>query len=170
MTIDPLDPISGIPQVTRHHIRDVWQALRSGGAASLPESDRLLGDILQTHADDYGFDFSEADTVAPEDHPPEGEVNPFLHVSVHLAVERQLAEAEPREAVQFYNAMRRRQAGHHDTVHLIGAMYSALLYDVIHERRAFDMDRYRRLLHRCSALAPELVPQAVADAFDEDES
>jgi hypothetical protein len=171
VTPDPIDPMDPIRQVTRDQIRDVWQALRAGKAEALSAEDQLLGKILEDHADDYGLDFSAADVVAPADQPPESVVNPFLHVSVHLAVERQLAAADPREAVQFYNAMRAQQAGHHDTIHLIGTVFSALLFDVLQLRRPFDTERYRALLRQCAPMAPEAVPAAVDAAFDnEDEA
>ena len=51
------------------------------------------------------------------------DVNPFLHITIHTVIENQLEARDPIEVLQFYNAMRKKKCSHHDTIHLIGAIF-----------------------------------------------
>jgi len=59
-----------------------------------------------------------------------------------------LAEKDPIEVFQFYNAMRNRKCDHHETTHLIGVILTPLMFQVMNEQRPFDIDGYRSLLKK----------------------
>ena len=113
--------------------------------------------IMLDHRDDLFKDFAVADDYPDQDVDDENETNPFLHVTIHSIVEDQLAEKDPIEVVQFYNAMRKKQCTHHDTVHLIAAIFVPLMFGNMTEQESFDIDTYRVLLNKYKTRNPEKI-------------
>ena len=103
-------------------------------------------------------------SAGPFQFDPESEENPFLHIAIHLIVENQLENRDPIEVFQFYNSMRKKKASHHEAMHLIGAILAPLIFNVIQQKRAFDLDNYEALLKRYKTKKPE----KVWDALDKD--
>lgn len=102
---------------------------------------------------------SRKNALCCEDHEydPDTEVNPFLHIFFHAAVENQVTNRNPIEAYQFYNAMRRKKCSHHDAMHLIARILTPLVYDVIAEKKAFDLNTYKALLKKYKSRKPHKI-------------
>lgn len=110
------------------------------------EPDEADPDEVWEGADDYLDDEEEP------------EFNPFLHIAIHSVVENQLAERDPIEVFQFYNAMRKKKCPHHDTIHLIGMILTPLMFGVLQGEETFDPDIYKALLKKYKTRNPEKIP------------
>ena len=108
--------------LSRQHMYDLWQRAKSGDLEGVDEENRHIVQALQLHADEYHNIFEFADVTDDREFDPDSETNPFLHISLHAAVTRQIEQKDPVEALQFYNAMRKKKCSHHDALHLLGAI------------------------------------------------
>jgi hypothetical protein len=96
-----------------------------------------------------------ADLTYDHEYDPDTEFDPFLHVTIHSTVQAQLEQKDPIEAVQFYNAMRKKKYSHHDAIHLVGQILICLIFDVMKYKRPFDLEAYRKLLKKYKTRDPE---------------
>ena len=112
---------------------------------------------MRSHAAEFTNQFEFADLTYDHEYDPDREVNPFLHIYIHSVVETQLDTADPIEATQFYNAMRRKKCSHHDALHLIGAILAPLIFDVLLSAREFDLQTYRALLKKYKTRSPQKI-------------
>ncbi|MFC1788812.1 hypothetical protein ACFLZE_02735 [Thermodesulfobacteriota bacterium] len=63
----------------------------------------------------------------------------------------------PFEVFLFYNAMRKKKCSHHDTIHLIGAIFVPLMFDTMKHQKPFDNDRYVALLKKYKSRKPDKI-------------
>ncbi len=120
--------------------------------------ERLLAEIMLDHADEFFNQFEFSDVIGEHEFDPQSDTDPFKHVALHAVVENQLKSRDPVEAVQFYNAMRRKKCSHHDATHLLGAILLHFLVPVLeHKRGRFELDGYRRLLKKFKSRRPEKI-------------
>jgi hypothetical protein len=143
--------------LSRDYFHDIWQMAQKGDLDDLIPEERRLAQIMLDHRDDLFKDFAVADDYPDQDVDDENETNPFLHVTIHSIVEDQLAEKDPIEVVQFYKAMRKKQCTHHDTVHLIAAIFVPLMFGSMTEQESFDIGTYRKLLNKYKTRNPEMI-------------
>jgi len=141
--------------LSRDYIHDIWERAKKGDLEGLSTEEQRLAKILQEHEEEFFNEFEFSDLTSDHEYASEDEVNPFLHVYIHSIVENQLAERNPVEVYQFYNAMRNKKCGHHETTHLIGAILTPLMFQVMNERRPFDIDGYRNLLKKYKTRNPD---------------
>ena len=99
----------------RKFVIDAWRKHRAGEPLSALEATaaRLVG----MHPEYHAIIESPA-TYADRDYRPEhGDVNPFLHLSLHLAVAEQLAIDQPRGIVAHYERLRAARGDAHAALH-----------------------------------------------------
>ena len=77
----------------RRFLIDAWAKHRAG--APLSDLEKITAGLIALHPE-YHTAFEQPDRFAERDYAPEaGDVNPFLHLSLHLAVAEQLAINQP---------------------------------------------------------------------------
>lgn len=99
----------------RKFVIDAWRKHRAGEPLSALEATaaRLVG----MHPEYHAIIESPA-TYADRDYRPEhGDVNPFLHLSLHLAVAEQLAIDQPRGIVAHFERLRAARGDAHAALH-----------------------------------------------------
>lgn len=160
------DPAGELKEMSREHIHSVWEAAKNNRMDNLPDEDKLLARIMLEHEDEFFNNFEFADVLAEHVVDPESEVNPYLHITVHAVIEDQLKEKEPVEVYQFYNSMRNKKVSHHDTVHLIAAMITPLMFSIFKEKQEFDLDFYKSLLKKCKNKRPDRIPGFIDREFE----
>jgi hypothetical protein len=131
----------------------VWEIARTGDLSGLSPEDKKLAEIMLEH-EEFHNQFEIADVLSEHEYDPDKEINPFLHVTMHAIAETQLENSDPIEVYQFYNAMRKKKASHHDTVHLIGVVLAPLIWKTLREQRAFDPEEYRSRLKNLKYMKP----------------
>jgi len=142
-----------LKRLTGKRNRVVWEIAKTRDLSGLSAEDKKLAEIMLDH-EEFHNQFEIADVLSDHEYDPDKETNPFLHVTMHAIAETQLENRDPIEVYQFYNAMRKKKASHHDAVHLIGMVLAPLIWETLHEQRAFDLEEYRSRLKNLKYVKP----------------
>jgi hypothetical protein len=140
-------------KLTGERNRLVWEVAKTGDLSGLSPEDKKLAEIMLEH-EEFHNQFEIADVLSEHEYDPGKEVNPFLHVTLHVIAETQLENRDPIEVYQFYNAMRKKKASHHDAMHLIGLVLTPLIWKTLREQRPFDLEEYRSRLNKLKYVKP----------------
>ncbi len=146
---------------TRKHFHWLWEIAKTGNLESLSGEEKWMAKVMLEHKDQYFNQFEMADLTYDHEYDVDSEENPFLHITLHSAVERQLEAKDPIEAYQFYNSMRKKKVSHHDTIHLIGVILAPLMLKVMQERKVFDIDKYISLLKKYKTKRPSKIYESL---------
>ncbi len=160
------NPAEELKKLSREHIHAVWELAKNDQLDNMPDEERRLAQIMLEHEDEFFNSFEFADVLAEHDYDPESEVNPLLHITLHVVVENQLKEKEPIEVCQFYNSMRKQKVSHHDTVHLISGIIAPLMFSLIKDHQEFDMNLYSSLLKKCKSKRPDKIQDVIDREFE----
>jgi hypothetical protein len=152
-------------KLTRERSHFLWKIAKTGDLSTLSPEDKKLAEIMLEH-EEYHNQFEIADLLGEHEYDVDTEVNPFLHVTMHGIAENQLANRDPIEVYQFYNAMRKQKASHHDAVHLILAILVPLIYGVLKEKKVFDLEQYRSQLKSYKHMKPEKIFRSLGKEED----
>ncbi len=142
---------------SREHLHFLWEKAQNNDLEALSDEDRRLAKAMLLHEDEFFNVFEFADVLHDREFDPDTDVNPFLHITIHTAIENQLAAKDPIEVFQFYNAMRKKKCSHHDTIHLIGAILVPLMFDTMKNKEPFDNKRYVSLLKKYKLRKPDKI-------------
>jgi hypothetical protein len=141
----------------REHLHFLWEKAKNNDLDGLDDEDRRLAEAMLMHEDEFFNVFEFADVLHDREFDPNTNINPFLHITIHTAVENQLAAKDPIEVFQFYNAMRKKKCSHHDTIHLIAAILVPLMFDTMKNKAPFDNDRYVSMLKKYKSRKPDKI-------------
>jgi len=153
--------IKELRKQTRKHFHGLWEIAKAGNLESLSGEEKWLAKVMLEHKDQYFNQFEMADLTYDHEYDIDSEENPFLHVMLHSAVERQLEAKEPIEVYQFYNSMRKKKASHHDTIHLIAAIMTPLMLEVMQKLKEYDEDKYVSLLKKYKTKRPDKILESL---------
>jgi len=142
-----------LKKLTRERTRTVWEIAKTGDLSGLSPEDKKLAEIMLEH-EEFHNQFEIADILGEHEYDPDKEINPFFHVTMHVIAETQLENRDPIEVYQFYNAMRKKKASHHDAVHLIGVVLVPLIFTTLREQKAFDLEEYQSRLKKFKYMKP----------------
>ena len=160
------DSIKELRELTRKNLHALWEIAKNGNLDVLSGEQKWLAKVMLDHEDKYFNQFEMADLTYDHEYDVDSEENPFLHITLHAAVERQLEAKDPIEVYQFYNSMRKNKISHHDTIHLIAAILAPLMFNVMRQRKEFDLDKYKSLLNKYKNKRPGKIYESMQKAFD----
>ena len=143
-------------KLTRERAHLLWEIAKTGDLNTLSPEDKKMAEIMLEH-EEYHNQFEVADLLSEHEYDVENEVNPFLHVTMHAIAETQLGNRDPIEVYQFYNAMRKKKASHHEAVHLICAVLAPLIFETLKGKKVFDLEGYRSQLKSYKYMKPEKI-------------
>ena len=137
----------------RRALQEVWRRHLQG--EEMPAEEARLAGILADHQEfadawEPGAELEDKDILV-------GEVNPFLHVQIHLMVEGQVAGANPPEVSEVLDSLQKKGMSRHQAVHKVGKVLTLALHGSIREHRPFDSDAYVGALKK---IRPEDVSRA----------
>ncbi len=92
-----------------------WQKHRDGKATEPLET--LINQIILMHPEYHGLLDNPEANLDRDYLPEEGETNPFLHMSMHIAIHEQRGTGRPAGIEQFYQALSRKLADPHEAEH-----------------------------------------------------
>lgn len=96
---------------------DAWRKYRE--KQPLSGLEQTAAQLIAMHPEHQPV-LEASDTHLSRDYRPEqGDVNPFLHLSLHLAVAEQLAIDQPAGIVAHYERLRDRRGDAHEALHAI---------------------------------------------------
>lgn len=150
----------------REHFHFLWKKAKNNDLDGLDDEERRLAEAMLLHEDEFFNAFEFADVLHEREFDPDGDVNPFLHITIHTAVANQLAARDPIEVYQFYNAMRNKKCSRHDTIHLIGAIFIPLMFDTMKNKAPFDDDHYVSMLKEYKSRNPDKIWELLDSSDD----
>jgi hypothetical protein len=101
----------------RRFMSDAWRKYRAGEALSALE--QTAAHLAAMHPEYHAL-LEDPDAHIDRDYRPEqGDVNPFLHLSLHLAVAEQLAIDQPPGIVAQFQRLRAARGDEHAALHAI---------------------------------------------------
>ena len=111
----------------RSHFLNVWRKMAA--KASLQPMERILADVIGRH-DEYHALLDESDRALASDFAPDSHtINPFLHMSLHVALCEQLQTDRPQGVVKAYNAiLQKRRFDAHTVEHKMMDCLAASLW------------------------------------------
>ncbi|MEW6352901.1 MAG: DUF1841 family protein [Pseudomonadota bacterium] len=103
----------------RHILRqlfiDAWAKYRA--AEALEPLEKVIATVVREHPE-YHASLENADTALDQDYLPElGQSNPFLHMSLHIAVREQLAADRPAGILEIYQSLLNKYHDPHNVEH-----------------------------------------------------
>ncbi|MBI4293711.1 MAG: DUF1841 family protein [Betaproteobacteria bacterium] len=135
---------------TRDQVRQfffgTWAKYRSGQALAGMEP-MALGVIL-LHPE-YHAVLEAAERAADRDYSPEsGETNPFLHMSLHLAIEEQLSIDQPPGIRAAFDELLSRKTERHAALHAALECLGEALWRAQHDGTPLDAQAYIECMQR----------------------
>ena len=99
----------------RRFLLDAWRKRREKLPATPLET--IAADIVELHPEYHAL-LESGDAALGKDWTPEdGETNPFLHMSLHLAIEEQLSVDQPPGIRAAFDELLRRKSERHAAMH-----------------------------------------------------
>lgn len=129
---------------SRRFLSGAWTKHRAGGPLSALE--RTVVDIVAAHPE-YQRLLEDPDASVERDFPPElGAPNPFLHLSLHLAVAEQLAIDQPPGLRAQYERLRAAHGNEHDALHDVLECLGEVIWQAQRAGAAPDAELYLALV------------------------
>jgi hypothetical protein len=101
----------------RRFLIEAWRKSREGAPAS--DLEKLAARLVALHPE-YHAILEAPERHADRDYRPEsGEINPFLHLSLHLAVAEQLAIDQPPGIRAAFERLRQARGDEHAALHAV---------------------------------------------------
>ncbi|HVF64653.1 MAG TPA: DUF1841 family protein [Casimicrobiaceae bacterium] len=129
----------------RRFLVDAWTKFRAGQALSALET--RVAEIVSLHPE-YHAMLEHADRHLDRDwRPDEGTMNPFLHLSLHLAVAEQIAIDQPIGIRAQYERLKAR-ADEHDALHAVVECLGEVMWQAQRTQTAPDGELYLDCLRK----------------------
>lgn len=132
----------------REFLLEAWRKRRDGLPATPLEI--IAGDIVAMHPEYHPL--LDAPTVAAtrEWSPDGGETNPFLHLSLHLAIAEQLSIDQPPGIVALFERLSSRHGDRHSALHIVLECLAETLWRSQRDQTPLDGTIYLELLQRAA--------------------
>ena len=130
----------------RQFFFDVWAKYRAGQPLAGAEQPAL--DAVLAHPE-YHTMLDQPERYQDRDYLPEaGETNPFLHLSMHLAIAEQLSVDQPPGICERYQQLIKLHGDEMDAQHMIMECLGEMIWQVQRNQTAFDSAAYLHCLDR----------------------
>jgi hypothetical protein len=127
-----------IALLNRAYMAGVWQ--KANNNEDLTEDEEYLAEQMQAHPE-YEEIWSDKD-LAEHLFDPSREENPFLHVSLHVMLERQIASGEPPCVGRMVERLEALGEDPHEVRHALLRVLVQEMWEVMTRRQPFDVKRY----------------------------
>lgn len=136
----------------RQFLFDAWRKRRERLPATALET--LAADIVAMHPEYHALleaSGATLDAALERDWSLDGgETNPFLHLSLHLAIEEQLSIDQPPGIAAAFNILLAKSGNRHEALHAVLAALAETLWRSQRDGTPLDSALYRDLLHRAA--------------------
>jgi ABC-type uncharacterized transport system permease subunit len=130
----------------RRFLTDAWAKYRAG--APLSGLEKTASGLIAMHPE-YHATFEHPDRHVERDYTPEaGDVNPFLHLSLHLAVAEQLAIDQPPGIRAQFERLRAARGDEHAALHDVLECLGEVIWQAQRNRAPPDGQLYLDCLAR----------------------
>ena len=132
--------LAGMRTASRAFFREIWEKSQAGLPLSAEAA--RLAQAMREHPE-YREAWESADETGEDDYTING-VNPFVHLTMHVAVETQIAQGDPPETAATLNRLVAAGLPRHEAVHRIANLIGEQMWHMLRERRPFDRAAYLR--------------------------
>ena len=130
----------------RRFLTESWRKFR--GSEPLSGLERIAAGLIAQHPE-YHAIFEQGERHVDRDYRPEsGDVNPFLHLSLHLAVAEQLAIDQPPGIRAQFERLRAARGDEHEALHVVVDCLGEVIWAAQRQRGAPDAALYLACLER----------------------
>jgi hypothetical protein len=130
----------------RRFLIDAWAKYRA--RAPLTDLEKIAAGLIAMHPE-YHATFEAPDPpVARDYHPEAGAVNPFLHLSLHLAVAEQLAIDQPHGIRAEFERIRAARGDEHAALHAVLDCLGEVVWHAQRHRTPPDATLYLECLRK----------------------
>jgi hypothetical protein len=130
----------------RRFLTDAWAKYRA--QAPLSDLEKIAAGLIGQHPE-YHARFEQPERHADRDFAPEqGDVNPFLHLSLHLAVAEQLAIDQPPGIRAHFERLRAARGDEHAALHAVIDCLGEVIWQAQRQRTPPDAQLYLGCLER----------------------
>lgn len=131
--------------VMRHFLLTAWRKARAG--EPLEPLERQIAEVVRQHPEYHAL--LEDESAEERDFPPEaGQTNPFLHLSLHLALIEQIATDRPPGLRALYQQMTAGAFDRHEAEHRVIDCLALTLWEAQRTGRHPDETEYLESLRR----------------------
>jgi hypothetical protein len=127
----------------KHGVREVLSPLESMAVA-----------WIERHAEYHDELVRAEDAVAADYSPQAGRSNPFLHLSMHLAIDEQLQIDQPPGIRAAFEALKQRTGSIHDAAHETMECLAETMWEAQRQGQPPSDERYLGCLRRRAGLDP----------------
>ena len=130
----------------RHFLIDAWA--KFGQGAPLSGLEKVAAALIARHPE-YHAAFTNPERFVDRDYSPEaGDINPFLHLSLHLAVAEQLAIDQPPGIRAQFERIRDARGDEHAALHAVIECLGEVIWQAQRQRSPPDATLYLACLQR----------------------
>lgn len=130
----------------RRFLADAWKKRRDNLPATALEV--IAADIADMHPEYHALLGAGEEALAREWTPEDGETNPFLHLSLHLAIEEQLSIDQPTGLRAAFDKLAARHGERHAALHDILECLGETLWRAQNNRQPLDAEAYLECVRR----------------------
>jgi hypothetical protein len=130
----------------RRFFSDTWRKYRRGEPLQGLESTAL--EVILLHPEYHALLEDPERSLNLEFTPEQGELNPFLHLSLHLAIEEQLSIDHPRGIRERFELLAARLGSGHDAKHAVLECLGETVWEAQRTGQAPDEQAYLECLDR----------------------
>jgi hypothetical protein len=124
----------------RQFFFDAWRKYRSGAALEGLESIAVQVALLHS---EYQAVLDNPERYLDRDYTPEnGEANPFLHMSMHVALEEQLSIDQPPGIRREFDRIVAREGDRHEALHALLDCLGEVIWQAQRNNSALDAEAY----------------------------
>lgn len=130
----------------RRFFFDTWRKYREGGPLAGLETVAI--EVVLLHPE-YHHVLEDPDRFLDREYAPEdGQTNPFLHLSLHVAIEEQLAIDQPIGIRAQFDRLYARRGDRHDAIHVVLECLAETVWRAQRDRTLPDERAYLECLRR----------------------
>ncbi len=129
---------------------------KSQARAPLTPLEAIAAGWIGEHPEYHAALANADDALARDYSPATGRSNPFLHLSLHLAIAEQIGIDQPRGIRAANDALLRQTGSAHDAAHVLVECLAEAIWQAQRDRRPIDEDAYRRAILQRAGLAAGL--------------
>ncbi len=123
----------------------VWKKIQNRQAIS-DTLENNIAQIIKQHPE-YHHTLSDYDKFIEKDYLPEmGDSNPFMHMSLHIAITEQLITDQPQGIKSIYQKLCSKLKDNHEVEHLIMECLGNMIFKSQKEQNMPNMDNYLRCI------------------------
>jgi hypothetical protein len=140
--------LAALRNIDTKRFSQLWEKAKMNDLKGVSKEEARIIKIMMDHETEYFKEFESSDFDSNHEVRPGKRQNPLIHIAMHSMVESQLDKKDPPEAYRYYLAMREKNYSHHDTIHLMSAIFTYAMIPVVKKKAPFDMAQYKFLLNK----------------------